>query len=710
MSAHEQLTRDVDVDLGGIFGSVWRHKGKLLLASLLAAALAFVLVQMMAPRYQAEARILIRASEPVLARPDQRAPLQTQDLDDPAIASQVELLQSRTVALKVIEGLGLKRLPEFDATLSPNPLAGLLSRFGLADTAAASAEDRVLGAYYSKLKVFQSERSRVIVVQFSSEDPKLAAAVPNAVADAYLRMQEELKRGAGPAELAKIQPEIDALRAKVVEAEAAVADYRSSTDLFDGRDEQSLATQELSEISTELGRVRAQRSRAEANADAVARALSTGALDSVPSVIQSPLIQRLRERQATLDAQLSDLSTTLLPGHPRVKRLRSQIESLDGQVRREVGRIADSLRREVSVAQRREQDLVQRRNQLKAEAGRVERDQVELRALEREATAQRELLNAYLVRFKEATSRQSREYLPADAYVFARARVPAQAYFPKKLPILVGAFFGTLLLGAMVAIAGAVLSGAGGGATAHQRRHPNLGGADGIDPELEEAIRMEVAQAPPLQPSMGDLTAPVPARQPNGAVGVAAAARSATMLGRGRIAVLDPTGTDGAVTAVAFARLLSANGASVMLVDLGNGGTATSLMLGDTRAVGLRDVLSGGAQVSDAIHSDSASSAHVMPMGVTPVEELAGMNVNLGALLKSLTQSYAFLVLECGSADMSGLARVSDASTVTLLAAPDPAAQEIALTVELMQQTGKRVPLVVSSLADERRAVGLQSA
>src|SRR5690606_38152531 len=85
-------------------------------------------------------------------------------------------------------------------------------------------------------------------------------------------------------------------------------------------------------------------------------------------------------------------------------------------------------------------------NRLKAESARADGDLVELRALEREATAQRQLLESYLSRFREATSRGDGNYVPADARIFSRATAPSEPYFPKVVPITISAFVAVLLL------------------------------------------------------------------------------------------------------------------------------------------------------------------------------------------------------------------------------------------------------------------------
>ena len=85
------------------------------------------------------------------------------------------------------------------------------------------------------------------------------------------------------------------MTARVKEAEARVAAFRSQSDLPIGQNNSALATQQLSELSTELSRTRANRAAAEANAESVRIAISSGAsLDAFPDVVSSELIQRLQ--------------------------------------------------------------------------------------------------------------------------------------------------------------------------------------------------------------------------------------------------------------------------------------------------------------------------------------------------------------------------------------------------------------------------------
>ena len=157
-----------------------------------------------------------------------------------------------------------------------------------------------------------------------------------------------------------------------------------------------------------------------------------GALDASEEVLNSQLIQRLRERQVALRAQVAELSTTLLPGHPRIRALQGQVANLETQIRGETAKVLASLQTAARVAAAREESLLKSLNEAKGDVSRSNDQGIELRALEREATAQRDLLESFLSRYREAAARTDANYLPADARIISRAVAPGEAVLPEE--------------------------------------------------------------------------------------------------------------------------------------------------------------------------------------------------------------------------------------------------------------------------------------
>ncbi len=347
MSMADELDRDVDIDIGGMFGALWRKRGLLFVLGLAAALLTFIALQFVSPKYKSEISILIESRGRDFSR-DNAVNLEQQRavMDPQGIASQVQVVTSRDVARAVIRKLSLAKLHEFDTALVPSGTSDILAMLGLINNPLnVSPEERVLKVFYQNLKVAQVGSSRVIAVEYTSTDPRLAEAIPNAIASEYIRIQTEAKQGLNQDEAAALEPQIKSLRSKVREAEATVANYRASSDLLLGRNNSSLATQQLSDMSTELSRVRSQRASAEAKVTSIKEALNSGAsIDTISDVLTAPLIQRLKERQVTLRAQIAELSATLLSGHPRIKSLKSQLANLNSQIRAEAQKILKACR------------------------------------------------------------------------------------------------------------------------------------------------------------------------------------------------------------------------------------------------------------------------------------------------------------------------------------------------------------------------------
>ena len=461
MSGVQSNASDIDVDLGRLFASLATHWKRITFVALSVTALALALVALATPHYRAETRVLIETRESVFTRPASGGETERPILDEEGIASQVEVMMSTDILKSVAAKLNLASRPEFDDAADMSVLSRLLVIAGLqADPNEVPPEERVLKRFREKLTVYRVEKSRVIVIEMSSEDPKLAAEIPNTLADTYIAVQGAAKQMSNSAATDWLEPEIANLSKRVKEAEQKVATFRAQSDLLIGQNNSVLATQQLSELSTELSRVRASRGAAEANAESVRAVLqSGGSLDALPDVMSSALIQRLRERQVQLKADIADLSTTLLDNHPRIKALRSQLVDLDKQIRTEAENVLKALGSEARTALLREQQLLADLNRLKAESARAGEEEVELRALEREANAQRQLLESYMARFREASSRGDGNYLPADARIFSRAVTPSVPYFPKALPIAGAAFAASLLVMVILTLLRELFSG-----------------------------------------------------------------------------------------------------------------------------------------------------------------------------------------------------------------------------------------------------------
>ncbi|GAB4518129.1 MAG: hypothetical protein Tsb0019_18120 [Roseibium sp.] len=451
---------DMALDLGGLLRTIGRALGWLLPLTLFVAAAVFMGLQLVAPKYLAEARILIESTDnlPGASRGQEE---ERALLDSEGVASQVQLLMSADLARRVAGKLNLAAIPEFDAKGGGNPVSWLFSAIGLrGETAGNSEEERVLKHFYENLEIFRLEGSRVIAVDYTAESPVLAAKVANTIVDEYLAVQSSAKRQSTELASAALEPQILELRKEVQEARKAVSDFRARADLLIGADNIPLNQQQLAETSTAYSEAQAAKAEAQAKADLIRELLNSGAsLETASDVLNSALIQRLRERQVEIQSNIAELSITLLPNHPQLKALQSQLGDYDRQIVTEASRILQGLENDAKVADQRAKALGARLDELKTAAAKSNADQARLAELEREANAKAAQLDQLLLSFQEADSRLRAQVLPADARIISRASVPVEPNSPKIIASTVIAALVTFILGCAVVLMRAFLNG-----------------------------------------------------------------------------------------------------------------------------------------------------------------------------------------------------------------------------------------------------------
>src|SRR5258707_11056773 len=173
-----------DLDLRALGQALARKRGWIVVPTVLAGVLSLATVNLVTPRYKSEVRILIDGRENVFLRPNGERNEERNALDAEAVTSQVQLLLSRDLAREIIKKNKLAERPEFDPVLQGlSPVKSLLALFGIGrDPFSLTPEERVLDAYFDRYTAYAVDKSRVIVVEFQSRDPELAARVANSIA------------------------------------------------------------------------------------------------------------------------------------------------------------------------------------------------------------------------------------------------------------------------------------------------------------------------------------------------------------------------------------------------------------------------------------------------------------------------------------------------------------------------------------------------
>jgi succinoglycan biosynthesis transport protein ExoP len=364
--------------------------------------------------------------------------------------------------------------------------------------------------------------------------------------------------------------------------------------------------------------------------------LQSGKPIEASEVLNSELMRRLSEQRVTLRAQLAEQSSTLLDNHPRIKELKAQLNDLDRQIRDEASKMSRSLDNDARIAGGRVEGLSASLEQLKKQASSSNGQDVQLRALEREAKAQRDLLESYLAKYREANTRENIDAAPADGRIISRAIVSNTPAYPKKLPIVLIATLATLLLSTGVIITGELL-----------RMTAPRAMAALVSPSA--AIR-----APAPEPAFVD-PEPVVSVGPEMATEFSEIERLAEELRRAgeaarKVTVLGTAPGEGiTLTALTLARLM-AREARLVVVDLAASSPTVSAVSVDPNAPGLVELMQGEASFSQIITKDRLSRVHLVSAGRPGSDRGQLQSPRLTLAIDALLRVYDHVLLDAGTA------------------------------------------------------------
>jgi succinoglycan biosynthesis transport protein ExoP len=723
------MTGDLSFTIIDVLRGMGRRKILVMSCTALGLMAGLGVLTVFKPSYQAESRVLIQNLATPYDQPNvNQATPRDGTIDERVIKSQMAVVESSDLSLRVINRLALVNLPEFDSLQKPlGTVSQLLIAAGFSDDPRPmTAEQRALERIADKLTVYAVPESNVIAIKYVAQNGKVAANVANALAETYVTSTRESDAGSNSRARDWLSGQIEELRARVSSSDAAVEKFRAEKGLFRSR-ETTIGSQEISELNSQMTLADAARSEAQARADEIRNLLATrGSVDASSEVLNSSTIQRLRELQVTAARKVSELSATYLPNHPKMKAAQKDVDDIGKQVRQEALKIVDGLQGQAKVAAARADSLRASLEVLKGRETISLQDEVRLKELEREAKANRDQLELMLARFADSNTRQNLDMQPGIARVIQYASAPANPYFPKFGPTLllttmVGLGLGlglAFLLEIMrqaarlnaMSLAPAINSQAA-------RHHPLHDAGRKIPDFVVPAGRAPVAKPATkvAAPAAAFARAAVPGK-PISIIASIPSARTAAeaslLLGklehdRTHSALLTPlaeraialvrqgganaiavtgmgTGREMAATAVALSRQLNAGGLKTILLDLDCRHSIIPDLMRLPPAQGLTDLVAGKADFAAIMQRDASSQLQVIRCGEVQPESTAALAQRMENITRTLAGIYDAVVIHVGEASPQSLLLMKSCGAAIIFATAEripalaPAAQTLA--------------------------------
>jgi polysaccharide biosynthesis transport protein len=309
------------------------------------------------------------------------------DLDN-YVETQVKILQSETLALQTIRELNLGQYPEFGGPSGP-----LAQAHG-----GAEARPAILGAFLGRLTVKRVPNSRLVEVQFESGDPELAARVANGHVHNYIEQNFRSKYDATTQASGFLSQELEELRIKVEKSEDARVAYERQNQIWQIDEKQNITTQTLGDLNKAV--TEAQTSLAAS--EALYRMATSGNVDLLPEVRNSPVIQDLTRRKSTLDDSYTEALEQYGPNFPKVQRIAEQKKEVEAELARAQNIMVGSIEEDYNTARQHFGLLQEALERQKTESNELAEKLVQYHILEHDAESNKQLYDGLLQKLKEA--------------------------------------------------------------------------------------------------------------------------------------------------------------------------------------------------------------------------------------------------------------------------------------------------------------------
>jgi chain length determinant protein EpsF len=259
------------------------------------------------------------------------------------VATQVDIISSKRVAQRAVKVLKLDQNPDF------------VSQWKEATDGQGDIVIWLANKLEKKLSVTPSRDSSVIDISMEWTDRHTAMVMANAFAQAYIDTTVELKVDPAKQYAAYFEERSRALRADLQAKQKRLSDYQNSTGIVATTDARwDVENSRLSELTSQLLTVQALRQDSQSR-----QAQASGDFDSLPEVLQSPLISGLKSDLSRAEAKLKDIQTSYGKNHPDYQTTVAEIASLHERIQQESAKVAAALGSTTQINLRRESELRQ---------------------------------------------------------------------------------------------------------------------------------------------------------------------------------------------------------------------------------------------------------------------------------------------------------------------------------------------------------------
>jgi len=348
--------------------------------------------------------------------------------------TQYKILQSQSLAQRVINALNLKDHADFKSIRGNNP-----------DKSETEIDDLMIERFLKKLEVNPVRNSYLAEVSFQSPDRAMAQKVVNAIADEYMYLSIDRRNESFALVRKWLDKQLQEMAAKVQEAQKKLYKFGQQTDIYTLEDKDNVVVQKFIDLSSLLTKAQAEKMAKEAQFKQIQEKGP-----NAPLIVNHPLVAQLRQQLVVQQAKVSALQKVYRGEHPELLAERANLGELQTRLKGEVQRLQESVKADYEAANRTENLLDDSFSAQKEQMVKLQDNLTDFQILKRDAQTTEQLYQALLARVKEANIAST--MVPSNVAVIDPARLPEKPHKPRILRDLAVAAFLSLILGMCLAL------------------------------------------------------------------------------------------------------------------------------------------------------------------------------------------------------------------------------------------------------------------
>ncbi len=395
-----------ELDLRELWGVIVKRRWTIFTFALIVMAAVVIASFLMTPIYRASLTLQIDREDIKIVNIEAVAPAESTGSGQDYYQTQYELLKSRSLALRVVNQLGLADLPPPPPSLIAQFKEWLVSWLPATREADGAREqlsendriERIVSDFLHNLTIEPVRNSRLVKLYYNSPEPQRAAAILNALVKNYINMSMERRFDASTYARNFLQERLQQVKVKLEDSERDLVAFARQAQIISVDDnKQNIVAQSLEATNTSLAEAQKKRAATEA----VYRLMLATPGQGLSQVLDSKIIQNLKETKAKLEAQYQDNLSIYKPAYPTMVQLRGQIGQVDAMIAQEIGNIRAAITADYEAAKAEEALMRTQLDQLKKDVLTQQDRGIQFNILRREVDTNRQLYDGLLQRYKE---------------------------------------------------------------------------------------------------------------------------------------------------------------------------------------------------------------------------------------------------------------------------------------------------------------------